>query len=46
VQLVGSAGALGALDVEKALGYDNVTVLEHPTLGWTHLDLRASNKTG
>jgi len=40
VQLVGSAGALGALDVEKALGYDNVTVLEHPTLGWTHLDLK------
>jgi peptide/nickel transport system substrate-binding protein len=40
VQLVGSAGALGALDVEKALGYDNVTVLEHPTQGWTHLDLK------
>jgi peptide/nickel transport system substrate-binding protein len=40
VQLVGSAGALTALDVEKALAYDNVVVLEHPTLGWTHLDLK------
>lgn len=40
VQLVGSAGALGALDVDKALGYDNVVVLEHPTQGWTHLDLK------
>ena len=40
IQLVGSAGALGALDVDKALGYDNVIVLEHPTQGWTHLDLK------
>jgi peptide/nickel transport system substrate-binding protein len=40
VQLVGSAGALSALDVDKALGYDNVTVLEHPTQGWTHLDIK------
>ncbi|HEY7036386.1 MAG TPA: ABC transporter substrate-binding protein [Thermomicrobiales bacterium] len=40
VNLVGSAGALGALDVEKALGYDNVIVLEHPTQGWDHLDLK------
>lgn len=40
IQLVGSAGALGALDVDKALGYDNVVVLEHPTQGWQHLDLK------
>jgi peptide/nickel transport system substrate-binding protein len=40
VQLAGSAGALGALDVEKALTYDDVVVLEHATLGWTHLDLK------
>jgi peptide/nickel transport system substrate-binding protein len=40
IQLVASSGALGALDVEKALGYDNVTVFEHPTLGWTHLDIK------
>jgi peptide/nickel transport system substrate-binding protein len=40
IQLAGSAGALNAIDVDKALGYDNVVVLEHPTLGWTHLDLK------
>jgi peptide/nickel transport system substrate-binding protein len=40
IQLVGSAGALGALDVDKALGYDNVIVLEHPTQGWTHMDIK------
>jgi peptide/nickel transport system substrate-binding protein len=40
VQLVGSAGALGALDVDKALGYDDVVVLEHSTQGWDHLDVK------
>jgi peptide/nickel transport system substrate-binding protein len=40
VQLSASAGAIGALDVDKALGYDNVTVYEHSTLGWTHLDVK------
>ena len=40
INLCGSAGALSALDVEKALTYDNVVVLEHPTQGWTHLDLK------
>lgn len=34
------AGSLGALRVEEALGIDGVTVLEHPSPGWSHLDLK------
>ncbi|MEA2524454.1 MAG: peptide/nickel transport system substrate-binding protein [Thermomicrobiales bacterium] len=40
VQLCGSAGALGALDADKAVAYDNVIVLEHDTQSWQHLDLK------
>ncbi len=40
IQMVGGAGALGALRVDEALGIDGVTVLEHPSPGWSHLDLK------
>ncbi len=34
------AGSLGALRVDEALGIEGVTVLEHPSPGWSHLDLK------
>jgi peptide/nickel transport system substrate-binding protein len=34
------AGSLSALRVDEALGIDGVTVLEHPSPGWSHLDLK------
>ena len=40
IQMVGGAGALGATRVDEALGIENITVLEHPTLGWQHMDLK------
>ena len=40
IQLASSSGSLGALRVDEAHAFDNVTVYEHPTLAWSHLDLK------
>jgi peptide/nickel transport system substrate-binding protein len=40
IHVCASDGAIGALRVDEALGFDNVTVYEHPTLAWSHLDLK------
>lgn len=34
------AGSLGSLRVDEALGIPGVVVLEHPSPGWSHLDLK------
>lgn len=34
------AGSLGVLRVDEALGIEGVTVLEHASPGWSHLDLK------
>ena len=40
IQMAVGAGSLGALRVDEALGIEGVTVLEHPSPGWSHLDLK------
>jgi peptide/nickel transport system substrate-binding protein len=40
VQLASSSGAIGALRVDEALKFDTITVYQHPTLAWSHLDLK------
>lgn len=40
IQLASSAGALGPTRVDEALQFDAVTIYEHPTLGWSHFDLK------
>jgi peptide/nickel transport system substrate-binding protein len=40
IQMAVGAGSLGALRVDEALGIDGVTILEHPSPGWSHLDLK------
>jgi len=40
IQLASSSGALGALRVDEALAFDTVTIYQHPTLAWSHLDLK------
>lgn len=40
IQMAVGAGALGALRVDEALGIEGVTVLEHASPGWSHLDLK------
>jgi peptide/nickel transport system substrate-binding protein len=40
IQMAIGAGSLSALRVDEALGIDGVTVLEHPSPGWSHLDLK------
>jgi len=40
IQMAVGAGSLSALRVDEALGIDGVTVLEHPSPGWSHLDLK------
>jgi peptide/nickel transport system substrate-binding protein len=40
IQLVGSAGALAAIRVDEALGIEGITVLEHATQDWYHIDLK------
>ncbi|CAA9549694.1 MAG: hypothetical protein AVDCRST_MAG19-700 [uncultured Thermomicrobiales bacterium] len=40
VQLLGGAGALTADEVERALPIPGITILEHPTQSWQHLDLK------
>jgi peptide/nickel transport system substrate-binding protein len=40
VQLASSSGALGPMLVDEALAIDDITVFEHETPGWAHLDLK------
>jgi peptide/nickel transport system substrate-binding protein len=40
IQMAVGSGSLGALRVDEALGIEGVTVLEHPSPGWSHLDLK------
>jgi peptide/nickel transport system substrate-binding protein len=40
IQMAVGAGSLGALRVDEALGIDGVRILEHPSPGWSHLDLK------
>ena len=40
IQLAAGAGAFTAAHVDSVLALDDVVVLEHPTLAWTHLDLK------
>lgn len=40
IQMVGSAGALSPIRVDEALGIEGITVLEHPTQDWSHIDLK------
>jgi peptide/nickel transport system substrate-binding protein len=40
IQAAIGAGSLGALRVDEALGIEGVTILEHPSPGWSHLDLK------
>ena len=42
IQMAVGAGSLSALRVDEALGIDGVTVLEHPSPSWSHLDLKQS----
>lgn len=40
IQAAIGAGSVRALRVDEALGIDGLTVLEHPSPGWSHLDLK------
>lgn len=40
IQMAVGAGSFGALRVDEALGIEGITVLEHPSPGWSHLDLK------
>jgi peptide/nickel transport system substrate-binding protein len=40
IDLAASAGALGPLQVDEALGIDGITVFQQGTLAWSHLDLK------
>jgi peptide/nickel transport system substrate-binding protein len=40
IQMAAGAGALGATRVDEALKIEGVSVLEHATLGWSHVDLK------
>ena len=40
IQMVAGAGALGAIRVDEALQFPGIVVFEHPTPGWSHLDLK------
>jgi peptide/nickel transport system substrate-binding protein len=40
IQVVGSAAALTATRVEEALDIPNLTILEHATQSWAHIDLK------
>jgi peptide/nickel transport system substrate-binding protein len=40
LQVAASGGALGSTEVDQALGFDTITLLEHDTMAWSHLDLK------
>lgn len=40
IQLASSSGALAATRVDEALKFENLTVYQHATLAWNHLDLK------
>ncbi|MGI8475167.1 MAG: ABC transporter substrate-binding protein [Thermomicrobiales bacterium] len=39
-QVASSSGALGALRVDEALKFDGLTIYEHATTSWQHMDLK------
>jgi peptide/nickel transport system substrate-binding protein len=40
IQMVGSAGALSPIRVDEALEIEGISVLEHATMDWYHIDLK------
>lgn len=40
IQMAVGAGSLGALRLDEALTIEGLTILEHPSPGWSHLDLK------
>jgi len=40
IDLIGSASTISASRVDEALGFQNVVVFQHPTLAWSHIDLK------
>jgi peptide/nickel transport system substrate-binding protein len=40
IQMAIGASSLGPLRVDEALGIEGVTILEHPSPSWSHLDLK------
>lgn len=40
IQAAVGSGSLSSLRVDEALGIDGLVVLEHPSPGWSHLDLK------
>jgi peptide/nickel transport system substrate-binding protein len=40
IQLIGSATTIQATRVDEALGYPDISVFEHSTLSWSHIDLK------
>jgi peptide/nickel transport system substrate-binding protein len=40
IQMVGSASTISATRVDEALGFEGITVLEHSSQSWAHIDLK------
>jgi len=40
IQLIGSATTISATRLDEALGFENITILEHSTQSWDHIDLK------
>jgi peptide/nickel transport system substrate-binding protein len=40
ITMAAGAGAISATRVDEALGIEGITILEHATTGWAHLDLK------
>ena len=40
IQMAAGSGSISATRVDEALGLEGIALLEHPTLGWSHLDLK------
>jgi peptide/nickel transport system substrate-binding protein len=40
IDLIGSASTVSASRLDEALGFDGVTIFQHSTLGWQHIDLK------
>lgn len=40
IQLIGSATTISATRVDEALGFTGITILEHGTQSWGHIDLK------
>lgn len=40
IDMAGSSSAIGALQVDQALEIEGLTVYQHPTMAWSHLDIK------